>query len=321
MNRTLLLLVLLLPAVAAQAVGLTYPIYKAPSAPLMTGDIQADPAWQAIPASTGFSVLGNGYTYVKQTTARMLWDDQALYIGVVCEEPDAAQLKPQVHDFGDTWTEDSLELFIMPALQAYQIAVTAGGAKGGFEGGPDVSKVTAAAKIGKDFYSIEVRIPFTVVKGNPKAGDQWRGEVCRNIFTGAGDKFTSWSPLKSRFLEPDNFAILSFKDEVLSPAQAAQITEQLNAPYRGTLTAQIKAAAGEGAQYQDALKQAQNDPKFGEQAGQLLEQWQNIAHLNEQASRAGILDLRQALMKLQMLNDQSYQVKYKFLIEKLLTEN
>ena len=287
------------------------------------GDVAGDHAWAGAPASTGFSVLGDGFATAKQTTARILWDDAALYVGVVCEEPDAALLKPAVRDYGDTWVEDSLEIFVQPVGQVYQLGVTAGGAKGAGEGGPDLARVTAAARIGKDSYSIEVRIPFEVLKSTPKAGGKWHAEVCRNIFTTAsgGDKFTSWTPLQSRFLEPDNFATLAFSGETRDAAGAATITEQLNAPYRAKLTAQVKAAAVQGQGYLDTLKQAAADAKYGESARALLADWQTIEKLGRQADTAGILDIRTALMKLQALNEQSYQVKYKYLIEKLLTEN
>ncbi|MEI6502616.1 MAG: carbohydrate-binding family 9-like protein [Armatimonadota bacterium] len=323
MKMYLALTIALLACVAATAAPLSYPVFRAPAAIVVDGEVQQEAAWQGAPSVTGFSKLGAGYTNAKQSAAQMLWDDQGLYIAVVCEEPDAALLKPVVRDYGDTWAEDSLEIFLQPALQAYQIAVTAGGAKGGFEGGPDVSKIKAAAKIGPDFYSIEVFVPFSVVKATTKAGDKWRGEICRNCFTSSGvvDKFTSWTPLQARFLEPDNFATLAFSGETSSAEQVKQLTEQLNLPYRQTVAASMKAAAEIGAQYKGTLQEAQEDAAMGERARGLLREWRTIERLSKQTDTASILDLRHSLMQLQELNQASYELKYKYLISKLLSEN
>lgn len=329
MNRQMVLVIALLACAAAQAatgVGtaqLNYPVLRAAVPVTVDGDVQGDPAWQGAPQVTGFSVLGNGYTKAKQTTARMLWDEKGLYVAVVCEEPDAASLKPSVRDYGDTWVEDSLEIFLQPAQQVYQIGVTAGGAKGSGEGGPEVGRMTAASKIGADFYSIECLIPAEVLKASLRGGDKWRAGICRNIFTtpSGGDKFTSWTPLQSRFLEPENFAILTFSSEAGNAAKASELTEQLNAPYRETLLKEVQVAAAQGEQYQAALKEASDDATFGERARKLLRDWRQIEKLSQARDSASTLDMRRSLTQLQALNEQSYQIKYKYLINKLLSEN
>jgi hypothetical protein len=272
---------------------------------------------------TGFSVLGDGYATAKQSTARLLWDDQGLYVSVVCEEPDAALLKPTVRDYGDTWLEDSVEVFLQPAQQVYQFGVTAGAAKGAAEGGPEIARITAATRIGTDSYSVEVLVPAAVLKATIRDGDTWRGEICRNIFTvrSGGDKFTSWTPLQSRFLEPENFATLRFSGEEASVARAAAVAEQLNAPYRQTLVAQVRDAAEQGRQYRDALGEASGDASFGEAARKLLDEWGRIATLAAAGEAADAVEMRALLTRLRGLGDQSYRVKYKYLINKLLSEN
>lgn len=323
LSVALVLMVLLVTGV--QAAPPSYPVHRVACPVTMDGVVQGDPAWEGIPSMTGFFVLGNGYTNSKQTVARLAWDDEALYIGVVCEEPDAAKLKPSARDGGDTWAEDSLEIFIhpLPSPQVYQFGVTAGAARGGFEGNPDPLKFQAAAKIEDKQYSIEARFPYTMFPGKPAAGKAWTGNICRNIFTAqsGGDKFTSWAPLQSRFLEPENFAVLKFQAGTLSAADAMKVTEQLNSGYRNTLVGQVQEAAKLGADYVGTLKEAVGDAKFGAQAQELLADWQRIEQISREAQKANILDMRQALMKLQELNKQSYDVKYKYLIYRLLSVN
>ena len=181
----------------------------------------------------------------------------------------------------------------------------------------------AAAKIGDTSYTIETLIPWSVVRVTPKAGDKWFGDICRNIFTtkSGGDKFTCWAPLQSRFFEPENFATLVFEDSVLTDVKAAQLTEQLNKDYRGTLIKQVAEAVKAFGSYRDGLAAAGQDAKYAERAKALLADWQHFEAINREADKAPILEMRDALMKLETLNRESYDVKYNFLIYKLLQEN
>ncbi len=323
-KRTMLVACVLIPA-CLYAAPPTYPCHHPVTAPVVDGDVAGDAAWQTIPSVTGFSVLGNGYTYAKQTVARMCWTETGLVIGVICEEPDAKLLKPQVFDGGDTWAEDGIEIFIQPgrAGDTYQFAITAGGAKGGFEGHPDITKMKAAAKIGADSYSLETIIPWAVVRATPKPGDKWLGNICRNVFTtkSGGDKFTSWAPLQSRFLEPENFATLTFEDSVLTDVKATQLTEKLNKDYRGTLLGQVTEAVKHFGEYRSGLEAAAQDAKYGAKAQALLADWQRFEKISREADTAPILAMREALMKLEALNRESYEVTYGYLIYKLLQEN
>jgi len=312
-----------LPGHAAPA-DKAYPCYRAPSAPTIDGDVLGDPAWQVIPCLTGFRVLGGSYTQAKQTTARACWDDEALYVAMVCEEPDAAALKPAVRDGGPTWQEDSIEIFLQPKAngQVYQFGVTAGGAKGMGEGNPDIGKCAAAAKIGQVDYGIEIRIPFGVVDARPAVGDQWLVTFCRNIFTtlSGGDKFTNWAPLLSRFLEPEHFLPMVLSGSAPDAAGAAQETEALNAPYRKALLTELRSAAKQGTEYRGALAQAAGHPRFAEEAGKLLHQWEDVERVNQEVDQASLPNIREAIASARSLVADSYRVKYEYLIAKLLEE-
>lgn len=317
----LLVGLMVLPALAAP----TYPCYRPAVAPVIDGEIAGDPAWQSIPSATGFFILGNGYSYAKQTIAQCCWTEAGLFFGVTCEERDAKRLKPQVLDGGDTWAEDGIEIFVQPAGRpdVYQFAITAGGAKAGFEGNPDYTKMKAASKIADGAYYVETLIPWEIVRGKAGEGVKWGGNICRNIFTtnSGGDKFTSWAPLQSRFLEPENFATIVFHDGKVAPADVLKITEQLNGEYRGTLLKQVAAAIKTFDEYREGLQLASQDAKYADQAQGLLAEWQKLEAINREAERASILDMRAALMKLDALNRDSYEVKYRYLIYRLMQEN
>lgn len=322
---TVVLLAVLVLAGASQATVTSYPLYRTAVAPVVDGDVAGDPAWQTIPAATGFRVLGGDYAQAKQTTVRLCWGDEALYVAFVAEEPDAALLKPAAGDGGATWAEDSLELFLQPRPptgQTYQIGVTCGGAKGSGEGYPDIAKVQTAARIGNGFYAIEARVPWGVVDAQPQVGAKWRGTVCRNIFTtrSGGDKFTSLSPLQSRFLEPDNFATLTFMAEKLDQAQAQEISEGLNREYRASLLDQLAQLAASGKQYEETLRSARQDVKYGAEARDLLRSWQRLERLEAHADKAPTDDIRAGLLSAQGLGQRSYELKYRILLRQLMLD-
>jgi hypothetical protein len=309
---------------SCDAAAPTYPCYRPAVAPVIDGDVAGDPAWRNIPAVTGYSVLGDGFTMAKQTTAQASWDDDALYIAVTCEEPDAPNLQMTIKDGGPVWSDDSLEIFVRPGANAdvLQFGVTAGGAKGAGAGMPDFTKVQAAAKMGDGFYSIELRLPFDVlrVKEKPKVGDVWYGNFCRNIFTtrSGGDKFTSWAPLKRQFLEPENFAAFDLLGPAPDVAEAGKISARLNAPFREKLVGMVAAAAAKSADYAEVLKEAAQDPEYGTRANDLRLRWDRVVRLSRTSSEASVWDLRKALVSLDALVHESYDLKYNYLIAKLL---
>lgn len=324
--KTRITILMALALLASQVLAApTYPCHHPAAAPVVDGEVAGDPAWQSIPAVTGFSVLGNGYTYTKQTLARLCWTEAGLFIGVICEEPDAGLLKPQAFDGGNTWAEDSIEIFLQPAgrPEVYQFAVTAGGAKGGFEGNPDITTMRAAAKIGDTSYSLEALIPWAVVRGQAAEGVKWTGNICRNIFTkrSGGDQFTCWAPLQAKFSEPENFATIAFHDSTLAADKVEQATEQLNSEYRRTLLGQVTEAVKAFTEYREGLASAAQDAAYAEKARGLLDSWQRLETINREAERASILDMRAALVKLETLNRESYTVMYRYLIYKLLEGN
>jgi hypothetical protein len=313
----------LLPALCG-AGGLppTYPCYRAATAPTLDGVIAGDPAWVAAPVATGFSKLGASYTAAKQTFVQACWDAEALYVGIVCEEPDIALIKPTVRDGGDTWLDDGVEVFLQPAPDAtvVQFVVTAAGAKGGYEGAPDFLKYEAAAHHGPDFYSLELRLPFDLIGPAPGVGDSWRGNFCRNTFAtrSGGDKFTCWAPLESRFLEPGNFATLGFLGPAPTPAQVAEQTEALNRPYRTELIRRLGTTAAVAPEYAPTLREAAGDARFGEQARGLLARWERLAGALTEAGRTPVIDLRHVLQDAQDLAQDSYDTKYAYLIAHVL---
>ena len=316
------LLLLAFCAMASGAERMVYPCYRAPGAPVVDGVITGDPAWEPIPAVTGFSKLGDGYTDAKQTYVQACWDDQALYVGVICEEPDMARMQLQVRDGGDTWLDDGVEIFLQPreSRQATQFVVTAGGARGGYEGAPNILQYQAAAHAGEDLYGLEMRIPFELLGEPPELGDRWRGNFCRNIWTthSGGDKFTTWAPLQRRFLEPEHFATIEFAGPPPDATRAAAIADQLNRRYRADLSRRRQAAAARSGEYRPALTEASGHVRYRSGARQLLRRWRELDRTLERTDTVPVSELRGILKGADALIQDSYDLKYAYLTATVL---
>jgi len=321
-------MLLLVPVLAAgvchaQSETAVYPCHRPSTAPVIDGDVANDAAWASIPTVTGFRVLGADYAFSKQTTARMCWDEEAFYVGVEAEEPDAAQLKPTARDGGWTWGEDSVEVFLQPVGQVYQIGVTAGGAKGSGAGNPDVSLCQAAAQIGNDNYSLELRVPYAVLGTKaPTSGDNWRGSVCRNIFitTSGGDQFTTWAPLQNAFLEPRNYCDIRFDDSTPTTEQALGISQQLSSEYRGQLQTRLQAAVDRMSQYVADLREAAKDRRFARPAHGLLRQWRHLERTARRGEQASTQEMRKGLVGVEAMVQRAYEIKYEYLLARLIEE-
>jgi hypothetical protein len=126
--------------------------------------------------------------------------------------------------------------------------------------------------------------------------------------------------LQSRFLEPPNFATLTFRDQTLTKAEAAQQTEALNREYRTGLVKQLHAAAAQGKEYAPALEEAGQDEKFGPEARRLLDEWRRIEQVDQQSDQAPIPEIRQVMRKVRDLTRASYELKYRYLLDQLFDE-
>lgn len=190
-----------LVAHAAKPVG---PKKKAAAAPLK-GQLKIDgklddAAWDKAPVNTGFEqTLGpKGRRPLPegapQTSFRVLYDKDTLYIGIRCNEPKMDDLVVKAADQWDAamWSDDDVELFIDPVgdrVEFYQMAVNSQGTQvdlyfiesGNTQKDPWSSAWKAEVFKGKDFWSVEMAIPFAVFHNRPsKTWDEnWVFSVSR----------------------------------------------------------------------------------------------------------------------------------------------
>lgn len=138
-----------------------------------------EPFWQGLPVSKlsgdeetlWFRANYPDHAKTAGTTVRYGWSGDTLYIGIRCAEPQMDQLQPGTQQHGDASIFEqgqSVEVFLKTQQDShYQIAVNPEGAlmtiqwkDNGMDRGWN-SGVEAAAHKGKDFWSVELKIPVT----------------------------------------------------------------------------------------------------------------------------------------------------------------
>ncbi len=313
-------------ALAAAPVGAdapTYPCFRADQAPTIDG-AGDDACWAHSPLATGFSILGDGFTDDKQTAFRMCYDDSATYILVTAEEPDVGHLKTGVRDGGPGWLNDGVEIFLQPGGrgQVYQFVVTAAAAVTSGAGTADFRQVDAASATGDASYTLEVAIPHDLVKAQPEAGDAWRGNVCRNVWTtnSGGDKFTCWAPLERQFLEPENYATLDMRGDAPPEDDVRSLTQELNERYREYLLAEVEQLLERAPEYRPYLEKARESEELGSAARRLLYRWYRLERMQLESDRFSIQQLRDVVESAEELLSASYDIKYAWLIDGLFAD-
>ncbi len=147
------------------------------------------PEYSLVDLKTGQAPT-NGTT----TTFRIAWcDDEAVYFGIRCEEPDikGLNIRTREQDNPAVWDGDNIDLVIETQRHSYyQIAIGPSGAftdadrKGGTINALWNSGAQAAAYVGDGFWSMELRVPV--------AGDE--AETINPLIGISGHKPTAESP-------------------------------------------------------------------------------------------------------------------------------
>ena len=217
-----------------------YPCYRLEKEPVMDGTVRNDPAWETIPGETGFVTVfikefGMNFPPTKQTFFKIGFTSDHLYLAAECWEPQVENIRTGQKNGRSVMEEEGLEIFLFPVnADTYrQFIMNVSGTRWSGIGhtGQEISSNDWETEIytGEDFYSMEVKIPFKVLKRIPLDDEVWTGNICRKIISIVcpEDRKTSWSPLKNDFHEPESFGQIVFKNESLTPEDAKVIESRL----------------------------------------------------------------------------------------------
>ena len=92
-----------------------YPCMRTATAPVLDAEGN-DPAWAGARELGPWYDFNSGTFSELQTTAKLVYDSQALYLFVACAEKNPSQLKAKAtkrQDFG-VWEDDSIEFYLSP---------------------------------------------------------------------------------------------------------------------------------------------------------------------------------------------------------------
>ncbi len=170
-------------------------------APVLDGKLD-DEAWKAAKVFTLRRHNGSDGSQQSPTQIRLLADKENLYLAVRAVEPDMNGMKnsDRNHDDGRFYTDDYVELFVIPSLDprdpAYQIMINNvgqtwdGQSKNAKSWNPKLEVKTAREA---DAWTVEMKMPLTEIKSASKSS-QWRMNVSRYRARGPqGDRETTWS--------------------------------------------------------------------------------------------------------------------------------
>jgi hypothetical protein len=134
-----------------------------------------DPCWTSAMIGADFCVLGSGgrQRAFRQTTVRACWDENALYLHILCLEPEPDKVTATIRDRdGDVWMEDAVEIFLQakpPNGPVYQFVVNALGTYyDAMDNDPTFDcKAQIAARREAKSWSVEMALPWKELKLSP----------------------------------------------------------------------------------------------------------------------------------------------------------
>jgi len=299
-----------------------YYIYKLKGSINIDGKLDEE-IWDKIPTATGFKITGTKIYAKRQTYFKAFYDDENVYLGIICEEPEMNKIIAKSSDKGaGLWAEDSIEIFFQPEKETnyYQFIINAIGSRwcgkflgkgqGSFDFGYDWN--TSVHK-NKDYYSLEVVIPFKVINKKPVKGEKWRVNISRNILTDPKERLTSWPDFKVRsFHEVEEFGYFIFNED-LDYSKIEKIEEEINRDYINS----IKKLMEEIVRYEKEANELLQKPKFKNEVKIIAESIDEIKKIyNEKISIKELLKIK--IASLEQIIEKLKELKSKMLIEELL---
>jgi hypothetical protein len=208
----------------------SYRVHRA-AAPILIDGALLEAAWDRAERTGRFVRSLDGKAAAAATEARLLWDDEALYVAFQCEDANVAT--PFTQDDQPLYTSNVVEIFLNPSgdLAHYaEIEVAPSNAlfDASFTGrraGMDLAwssgtrhavQVDGTLNDSRDVdrgWTVELAIPFARLPGapRPRRGDEWRFNLYRlRQPPGEGQAYSP--PMVGDFHALDKFATLRFED-------------------------------------------------------------------------------------------------------------
>jgi hypothetical protein len=230
-------LILVLMLACARKSGGEYVVHRA-SGPITVDGVLAESAWDRAEKAGPFVRSLDGKPCSAATEARLLWDDENLYVAFLSEDPNVSGAF--FNDDEKLYTSNVVEIFLNPsgdAARGYdeiEVAPTNALFDASFVGGPrqgmDLAwssharhavHVDGTLNDARDVdrgWTVELAIPFASLTGMPKPkperGDRWKFNLYR-LRQGPGQPGEGQAyspPMRGDFHALDKFATLRFEE-------------------------------------------------------------------------------------------------------------
>jgi hypothetical protein len=190
------------------------------AAPALDGKLD-EPCWQAAAALSDFTPPQSKQAPAKRVQARICFDDQALYLGVVCEEPQPGRIRARATGkSSEVWLDDCVEVWIRTtdsALEFDQFIVNTLGTRQSLRrrqgaAAPWEPAWRAAVAKGEKEWVAEFAIPFgDLGLRTPARGEMIQLKIGREDYTAEPAALSTWPP-GSRYAGTEDFAPVYLED-------------------------------------------------------------------------------------------------------------
>ncbi len=174
--------------------------------------------WGGAAETDEFFLYGGEGVSKAATSAKLMYDDDNLYVAFICHEPE--RRKPLIVG-GPPWNDDEVEVWLDvngDQKTFRQVIINAANDRLEYgEAGPTPIGATSAVQVREgDSWMVEMTIPFEGLGVNmPAPGDQWRLSLCRGRPPGRANpnfELIVWAPLQSGgFNDLANFGTMIFR--------------------------------------------------------------------------------------------------------------
>lgn len=148
-----------------------------PTPPILDARVD-NPAWQNAPSLPAFEE-SKGDPVRDQTETFLLWDQEALYLRLICHDSKLAEIRQHFSKHDDPiWSDDSVELFLRTSADQpgyYHLAVNSVGARYDSlsTGGMNLNSSWnlewhAVAALGENQWIVDIRLPWDELGINPE---------------------------------------------------------------------------------------------------------------------------------------------------------
>ena len=238
--RPALVACVLLSACSARAADKPEYAIRRTASPIVVDGKFDEPAWFAAPSVGPFEFAWHASGEKEQTVAKMLWDDEYLYVAYVCQ--DAHIWAEHTKRDSSVWLDDAVEVFTAPNPERpneyYNVEMSVSGAsldhfhpkgvgpkpESGWN--PELKiATTVQGSLNDDgdadsYWTLEVAIPFAAYEKSakstpPKPGDVWNLNLNR-LGGKTNEQFSQWSRgtgPEPAFHRPQDFGRVTFSEE------------------------------------------------------------------------------------------------------------